>query len=188
MMPNHSHEVSRVEETSKRNGLFPVRRNGRMEWLSYEQLFAAGHRLWLKGQYSTASSVFEELAAAKDHGPRAAIFLAHCHAMLGDFGRCSSSLNRALPRESYRDAASRLHDLFVYWKVGLLVEVRTDLLRLVDDFPELPSISLLLGDLLFMNGSVTKSKRFLMHAISQDTQDGTIALAAKWTLEAAENN
>ncbi len=69
MMPNHSHEVSRVEETSKRNGLFPVRRNGRMEWLSYEQLFAAGHRLWLKGQYSTASSVFEELAAAKDHGP-----------------------------------------------------------------------------------------------------------------------
>lgn len=187
-MPNHSRETSQVEENSGRNGLFPVRRNGRLEWLSYEQLFAAGHRLWLKGQYSTAATVFEELAAAKDHGPRAAIFLAHCHAMLGDFGRCSASLNRALPRETFRDAAARLHDLFVFWKVGLLVEVRTDLIRLSEDFPELPSISLLLGDLLFMNGAVNRSRRFLQQAIHCDEPNGAVAEAARWTLGAAENN
>lgn len=171
--------------TSRR---FTVNRNGRMEKLTFEQLFATGHRLWMRKDYETARSVFTELMQASDRGPRAAIFLAHCHAMLGDYGSCSATLNRALPKDEYGDVATRLHDAFVFWKVGLFVDVRKELSTMTERWPSLPSLSLILGDLFLMTGAMRRSKQFLLQAIRNDRQAGGVALAAESSLRAIELN
>ncbi len=44
-------------------------------------------------------------------------------------------LFNALPKDQFGDAASRLHDTFVLWKVGLFVDAKEGLQSLAMDFP-----------------------------------------------------
>lgn len=167
---------------------FVVCRNGRKIKLTYPELFATGHRIWLKGDYKTARKIFKQLQSVDDRGPRAHIFLAHCLAMEGDYAGCSSVLHRALPKDEFGDAASRLHDIFVFWKVGLYVDVKQGLKALALEYSDLPSFSLMLADLLHSTGSDSLSKKFLLRAIHNDRSDGGVAMSAKAALQAIANN
>ncbi len=167
---------------------FSVRRNGRKEQLTYSQLFAAAHRIWSAGNFQKAKQIFAELSAIADRGPRAQIFLAHCHVMLGDYAKCSSILNRSLPKEVYGDAAGQLHDAFVLWKVGLFVDVKNGLKSLALAHAKLPVFSLLLADLLQSTGAQELSARFFRRAVDNDRPDGAVALAARSTLKSMSNN
>lgn len=167
---------------------FTVCRNGRKVTLTFPQLFATGHRVWLKGDYKTAKAIFRELSSVNDRGPRACMFLAHCHVMEGDYAGCSSVLHRALPKNEFGDAASRLHDTFVLWKVGLFVDVKEALKSLARDYANLPTFSLMLADLLHSTGSESLSEKFLRRAIHNDRPDGGVALSAKSTLQSITQN
>lgn len=161
---------------------FKVCRNGRKVELTFSELFAAGHRIWLRGDYLTAKEIFKLLQSENEQGPRVGIFLAHCMVMEGDFGGCSSVLHRDLPEIDFRDAASRLHDTFVFWKTGLFVDVKESLKSLAEEFSNLPSLSLMLADLLHTTGSDLQSMRFLRRAIRYDRPAGGVAMSAKAVL------
>lgn len=167
---------------------FKVRRNGQNVTLTFAQLFAAGHRVWIKGDYRTAKQIFQELADVSEGIPRAHIFLAHCLVMEDDYSGCSSVLHRALPRDVYGNAASRLHDTFVLWRVGLFVDAKEGLKSLAMDFSELPTFSLMLADLLYQAGSESLSVKFLRRAIQLDDADGGVSLSANSMLQMISQN
>ncbi|MFO0977984.1 MAG: hypothetical protein U0996_16380 [Planctomycetaceae bacterium] len=158
--------------------MYTVRRGDRCEQWTYETLFDYGHRLLMKGKYDSGAAVFAELASAKDYEPKASVFLAWCHAMRDDYAGSSATLSRALPRDMYGDVASRLHDLFVLWRVGLFLDVKKELTQLAAGHPELPSLCLLLGDLLKTCGADRLSRRFYRKAIELDRPDGAISRSA----------
>jgi thioredoxin-like negative regulator of GroEL len=168
--------------------VFKIRRNGRVERLTYQELYTAGHRAWLNGSFHSAQRIFEEMSAAVSCGPRVEILRAQCLAMQSDFSGCSSVLHRALPEDQYDQAAGQLHDLFVLWKVGLLVEVKSGLQQLILEHPELPVLSLLLADLLQMSGAYALSEQFLRQAVEGDSVDGAIAFAACESLRKLNQN
>ena len=176
-----------TNNTSSNDKRFTVYRNGQKQELTYAQLFSAAHRKWHRRKFEIAKAIFEQLATVKDRGPRADIFLAHCHAMLGDFGQCSSILHRALPQELYGNAASRLHDTFVFWNVGLFVDVKNAMKALAAEYKELPSLSLILAQLLHATGARRLSARYLRRAMEHDRKNGAIALSAGTQLQRLEN-
>ncbi len=165
-----------------------VTRNGRRERLSYQIVFGLAHRMWQRSNYAAAEKVFGELSAFSDRGPRAAIFLAHCHSMRGDYAACSMVLHNALPRDVYSDTAARLHDAFVFWKVGLYLDVKQLLKSLALEHVELPSLSLILAELLLNSGAKRQSAHFLRQAIRHDLPTGAIRLAADAALKKMEDN
>lgn len=167
---------------------FTVVRNGQRVKLTFAQLFAVGHRTWRKGEYLKAKQIFQELASVSPGIPRAHIFLAHCLVMEGDYAGCSSVLHRALPKDDYGNAASRLHDTLVLWKVGLFVDAKEGLKSLAMDFAELPTFSLMLADLLYQAGSEMLSQKFLRRAIELDRPEGGVSLSAKSMLQSFSNN
>lgn len=170
---------------------FTIRRGDRCEQWSFETLFDYGHRLLLKGKYEVGASVFAQLATSQDRGPGAHVLLAWCHAMRDDYSGSSATLHRALPREKYGDVASRLHDLFVLWRVGLFLDVKNELTQLASAHPELPSLCLLLGDLLKACGADKLSRCFYRRAIELDHPDGAISRSADSILKQSghrENN
>jgi hypothetical protein len=176
------------QDLNSQTPVFAVRRNGRNVTLTFPQLFATGYRVWQKGDYKTAKEIFKELHSVDDGGPRAHIFLAHCLVMEGDYAGCSSVFHRALPKDKFGDAASRLHDIFVLWKVGLFVDVKEGLQSLVIDFPWLPTLSLMLAELLHRSGAEVLSEKYLRRAIHYDRPEGGVALAAKSFLRSISHN
>jgi hypothetical protein len=162
---------------------FFVRLNGGTVRMSFAKLFAAGHHVWLNSEFRTARKIFELLSTVAGRGPRAQIFLAHCLAMEGDYGGCSTVLHRALPREEFGDAASQLHDTFVLWKAGLFVDVKDGLKTLAIEFPNIPTFSLMLGDLLRRNGCDSVARKYFLRAIRNDRPGGGVGLSARALLQ-----
>ena len=184
MIPTSSSQQDVNSEAST----YTVCRNGKKTKFTYPELFAAAHRIWLKGDYVTAKEIFKQLQSDHSRGPRAHIFLAHCLVMEGDYAGCSSVLHRALPKEDFGDAASRLHDTFVLWKVGLYVDVKQSLKSLALDYANVPTFSLMLADLLHSTGSDSLSEKYLRRAIQHDRPEGGVALSAQYALRAMSNN
>jgi hypothetical protein len=167
---------------------FAVVRNGQHECLTASQLFVVAYGIWHKGDYKTAKTIFEQLSAETDCLPRVRIFLASCQVMLGDYSACSATLVRALPKDIYGDAAARLHDAFVLWKVGLYVDVKDSLKSLAMEHAELPSLNLLLAELLRSMGADGLSERFFRRAIHYDDPHGGVRRAARLALESISGN
>jgi hypothetical protein len=158
--------------------LFTVRNGDHREQWSYEALFEFGHRLLLKGKFDTAARVFETLAQTEDGTVRAHVFLAFCHTMRNDYAAGSATLHRAFSGSEQSEVAARLHDVFVLWKVGLFLEVKEELMQLSTAHPELPSLSLLLGDLLKSCGAERLSRHFYRRALETDQPHGAVSLCA----------
>jgi hypothetical protein len=158
---------------------FSIRQGSEIVQLTYEQLFAAGYKLWLARKYEHAATIFERLTAASDRGPRAHIFLAHCRAMLEDYGGCCAALNEALGEERYGMAATDLHDAFVYWRVGLWSDVKQTLGKIVSDHPDLPTPCLLLASLASRSGNRRLVARYLQMAVKRDRSGGAIGQVAR---------
>ncbi len=162
-----------------------VERDGQLVQLSYQKLFAIGHKLWVSDEFEAASKVFEKLCEVSDRGPRAHILLAHCQAMCGDYAKCCRTLSLGLPATHFGRAGSDLHVAFVMWKCGLFQDVKAGLKTVIADHPELPTPCLLLADLLTHFGSKEEPVRLLKAAIQRDRPDGAIALIAQEELPSA---
>jgi len=163
---------------------FKIILNKRRETLSYAKLFGIEHRLWMKRKFKTALQVFEQLATVSDRGPRAQIFIAHCQVMLNNYAACSATLHRALPSEKYGDTGTQLHDAFVLWRVGLFLDAKKMLVTLASSRPDLPSISLVVADLLRKTHAIKPLKELLQQAIDNDRPNGAVAAVAHAALAA----
>lgn len=161
---------------------YRVNVGGRQLTMSYQEMFRAGYRLLLAEDFSEAIRVFNLLSSAVDRGPRARILLAFCQAQVRDYTACSQTLNEAFESES-TDLEARLHEAFVYWACGLHKDAREELERIIEEHPDLPTISLLLGDLLARAGNRKAPPRFWKMAAQNDRQDGAVGLIARRELK-----
>lgn len=161
------------------NVCFEVRHAGHSTKLSYQQLFAEGYVHWLAKRYAEALKVFEALTTITDRGPRAHIMLSHCKAMLGDYAGCSATLSEVLSSDSFNDAATDLHNVFVMWKCGFFLDVKSGLEKVVSEQEELPTPCLILADLTMQSGGASKCSQLLQLAIERDRTDGAIAKIAR---------
>lgn len=170
----------------RRGPAFRIVRDGNTAGLSGSELFSKAHQFWFRGSYREAAELLERLIEDPDHRQRAAVFLAHCRVMIGNYAGSIAVLSQAFPREQFGDTAAKLHDAFVYWRVGLLIDVKRSLKELARENRESPIYGLLLGDLMQQSGAPEHSHRFYQYAIEHD-QVGSIALAAKDCLNQAES-
>lgn len=161
---------------------YRVNSGGRQLVMSYQELFRVGYRLLLARNYSEAIRVFNLLLTATDRGPRARILLAFCQAQLREYTACSQTLNQAFESDS-GNLEARLHEAFVYWACGLQMDAREELERVTEDHPDLPTISLLLGDLLAQAGNRTAPPRLWRLAAQNDRQDGAVGMIARRELK-----
>lgn len=164
--------------------IFRIHRGNRDVQISYEELFATGHKLWLKHKYVEAAKVFKVLSEVTDRGPRAHLFLAHCKAMQNDFMGCSGTLYNALPKEKFGDAAIDLHNTFILWRVQFSDEILKGLVKIVNDYPALATPCLMLSDFLIEQGKSSQSPKALRQAIKRDRPNGSISRIAKHDLAA----
>lgn len=169
---------------------YHVTRNGRELTMSYQQLFDAGYRLLLKGQYSESSRVFELLSRVSDRGPRAHLLLAFCQAQLRNYTACSQTLAQAF-EGNHSNLEAKLHGAFVFWACGLFVDARVEMEAVIEEAPNLPALSLLLGDLLARAGNQIQPPRLWRLAVQNDRRDGAVGLIArrelnKWTASHAK--
>jgi hypothetical protein len=152
--------------------------NGQLHTLSYEHAFALGCTLLSKGQPEQASKVFERLEPFTDRGPRAFIMRAFCEAAAGHFDQCSAALCRAFPGDSL-DVAETLHSVFVFYHVASRKEAIHDLVELVNEHHELPTLCLLLGDMLAAADNASLACKCWKLAVRRDRAEGAVASVAR---------
>lgn len=176
--------ITELSDPHKR--VFKVQLGGHTALMSYADVFARGHSLWLKGRYAAAREVFAFLAGLPEYGCEAGVFLAHCLALGNDYAGCSQSLRRALSDESHDHLVSgspavRLHEAFVYWSVGLLVDARAALLEIAAEWPEFSVVQLLLADLSRLSGRPEKAIPRL-RAVLRSAPESVAAIEAEQLL------
>lgn len=168
-----------VPQTANGDVRIPFRRNGRLVELTFEHAFAVAHYLWSKGRFEQAAQVFDVLSVIPGRGPKASIFLAHCRVMLADYAGCSGLLHRELDDEQFATTASTLHEAFVMWKCGFYVEAKQGLRAVVEEQTMLPSVPLILAELLGKVGNWTRPPQLLTLAVRRDRPNGAVAQIAK---------
>jgi hypothetical protein len=164
----------------------PFRRHGRIVELTFEQAFAVAHYLWSNGRFEQAAQRFDVLSVVPGRGPKASIFLAHFRAMMSDYAGCSGLLHRVLDDEQFATTASALHEAFVMWKCGFYVEANEGLRAVVAKQTELPSVPLILAELLGKVGNWPRPPQLLTLALRRDRPNGAVAQIAKRLLPDVE--
>lgn len=174
--------ASNLPQTTPQPLSYRVNSGGRQLTMSYQEMFRAGYRLLLGANYPEAIRVFSLLSNVNDRGPRAQILLAFCQSQLREYTACSQTLNQAFEADS-SNLESRLHAAFVYWACGLRMDARDELEQLIQEHPDLPTLSLLLGDLLAQSGNRKAPPRFWRLAAQNDRPDGAVGLIARRELK-----
>lgn len=164
---------------------FAVKHNGTVEQMTYQQVFAAGYNLWAAHDYEQAGQVFSHLTGITTRGPKAHILWAHCCAMQGEYAECCRVLSEGLPEEAYGKASITLHEAFVMWRCGMLLDVRKGLEKVVAEHQELPSPCLILGAFLHEMGNTIRPPELLKQAIERDIPEGAVAEIAEKALPEA---
>jgi hypothetical protein len=160
---------------------FQVRINGHVQSVTYQQLFARGYNLLLSDHFSESIPVFELLSKVSDRGPRAGILLAFAKAQLGRYGECSGTLSEAFESsECHLDGD--LHSAFVFWSCGLYVDAKHDLETIIQQHPEFPTVSLLLGGLLAKGGNRRQPPVLWKLAVKNDRPNGAVGQIARKSL------
>lgn len=174
--------ASNLPQTTPQPLIYRVNSRGRQLTMSYQEMFRAGYRLLLAANYAEAVRVFSLLSNATDRGPSAQILIAFCQAQLREYTACSQTLNQTFEVES-TNLESRLHAAFVYWACGLRMDARDELEKVIQEHPNLPTLSLLLGDLLVQSGNRKAPPRFWQLAAENDRPDGAVGLIARRELK-----
>jgi hypothetical protein len=154
-----------------------LRVDGQEREFTYEQAYVIGCSLLEKGKPAEAAQIFGRLEEFPDRGPRAFIMGAFCSAATHEYATCSSQLTQAFEGDDLT-LASALHDAFISINVGIRKEGIESLAKLVDEHKNLPTLSLLLGDLLAKSENLPLAKRCWSLAVKRDRPGGAVALAA----------
>ena len=154
---------------------------GQRRELTYQEAFALGYALARHRHFHQAVVVFQRLAAVPDRGPRAEIMLARCLDELSEFDKAKEVLDHAFPED--HATANELQDVFVCERLGFTDDALHDLVELVNAHRELPTLSLLLGDLFAAKERFHKAEQCWKLAIHRDRPGGVVAAAAQHQLE-----
>lgn len=152
--------------------------------LTYESAFALGCSLIKKGQVADAARLFERLEEFTDRGPRAFIMQAFCEAARLNMAECSRPLKQAFHGEE-QAIATALHNAFVSYHVGIRDEALKSMIGLVNEYRDLPTLCLLLGDMLQATGQLPMARKCWSLAVHRDRPGGAVAAVALRQLKAA---
>jgi hypothetical protein len=185
-MPTNLMPATPVTESRDNPGgpTFVFKIGGKALKLDYPHAFALGDQLLHSGHLSSAKTIFEILGTVSNRGPRAKIMLAFCHARLNEFAACSATLAAAF-EDDKESISENLHSALVFQKLGFRSDAIDTLGGLATRFAGLPTICLLLGDLLSLQGDSDKASECWKMAIKRDRLRGGVALAANRRLRSA---
>jgi hypothetical protein len=145
--------------------------------LRYEQAFALACRLVESGRLDDASKLFDRLEEFTDRGPRAFIMHAFCESAAKHFDVSKDRLDAAFDAEKAQLAAE-INDAFVYYHVAGREEGIRMIAELVDKHDTLPTLCLLLGNMLRSRGDAALAKRCWSLAIHRDRPGGAVGAVA----------
>jgi hypothetical protein len=162
---------------------FQFRQGNRELALSYRQAFACGHALVEQQRFAEARQIFRVLAAVAGRGPRARIMLARCEAGLGQFKLCRQILGNIFRHETH-PVWEELAAAFVLWQLGLRGEAARALAHVIGQYPNLPTVCLLLGERFAAARNDAKAGYCFRLAIRRDNAQGAVSAAARQHLAA----
>ena len=156
--------------------------SGKERELTYEQAFSLGHSLLQAKQCKRARDVFAVLARTPGRGSRAKLMLARSEAEIDNFSACAEILHTIFQGENEPVAAS-LQGAFVFHTIGLREDAIREMLKVVNEHPDVPTPCLFLGDLFREVGKMSKASRCWKLAIKRDRRGGSVAIAARKELD-----
>jgi hypothetical protein len=146
--------------------------------LTLVRAFALAHSLLKSKEFKSAIKVLEAIALTGKYDARTRIMLACCKANIHDYEACNNLLKQVFPEDTTA-AIDRLQAAFVFDTVGMRWDAARELVELVNERPDLPSLCLLLGDLLASLGNSRKAAKCWQLAMKRDKNGGLVANAAK---------
>jgi hypothetical protein len=167
--------------TSEAPATIELRIGGEIRQVAYEQAFVAACSLLDHGQVGAASAVFKRLEAFRDRGPRAFIMHAFCESAAKHYDASKAVLDEAF-KDRPEDIANQLQDAFVSYHVGIKAEGRQALAELVDEQQHLPTLCLIMGNILQSSGDLALARRCWTLAIERDRPQGAVAATAEGKL------
>lgn len=170
-------DINKPETVSPAPAEIELTINGHVHRLAYEQAFVLGFTLLEKGSAEDASKVFSRLEAFTDRGPRAFIMHAFCECAARNYEGSKASLDAVFDGEQGEIAAA-LQDAFVSCHVGIRKEGLATIASLIDEHRNLPSLCLLLGNLLKSGNNHELAQRCWSLAVQRDRPNGAVAAAA----------
>lgn len=151
--------------------------DGKKHRLAYEQAFALASQILQKGDAANAARLFERLEEFSDRGPRAFIMQAFCEAAAMHFDRVSKPLTDAFASEN-KTIATALHNAFISYHVGIRQDGIDAMVELVNEHRDLPTLCLLLGDMLHSAGETPMARKCWTLAVQRDRPGGAVASVA----------
>ncbi|HUE72802.1 MAG TPA: hypothetical protein VMP01_18090 [Pirellulaceae bacterium] len=158
--------------------IFQFRIGNKAYEMNYQQAFSYGHRLLKKQHFETAALIFNKLSSVAGRGPRAHIMLAICLAGCSNYQGSREVLDSVFRGEE-AILAAELQDVIVMARMGFSRDALQDLVKLVNNHKELPSLCLWLGDLLEASQQMDKARQCWRLAVDRDGPKGAVATAAR---------
>ncbi|MGD9724018.1 MAG: tetratricopeptide repeat protein [Pirellulales bacterium] len=152
--------------------------HGKQHQLTFQEAFSYGHTLMAGGHFATAAKIFSRLAKVTGRGPRAKVMLSACAAGLDKYAVCEEILKVAFDGED-RLVIETLQAAFVYHKLGMQADAVREMTKVVEQFENLPTACLLLGDMFAEQGAAHKAAHCWRLAIKRDRPGGAVALSAR---------
>jgi hypothetical protein len=149
--------------------------------LDPQRAFVFAHTLILKKEYDKAATVLQAVVASKVEHPRPAILLAYCKAALKDYAASHDLLELSFPEEKQL-VADRLHDAFTYHGLGVKTDTLQELIKLSNDYKDLPTVCLILGDIFAEVKNLHQAALCWKLAMQRDGKEGIVAQAAREVL------
>ena len=102
---------------------------------------------------------------------------AYCEAAALRFDSCSKFLAAAFAGDN-RSLAADLHSAFILYHIGIRQDAITALSEIVKQHRELPTVCLLLGDMLHATGDTNLAGKCWSLAVKRDWPNGSEAIVA----------
>ena len=153
--------------------------------LTFQEAFSYGHTLMAGGHFETAATIFTRLAKVPRRGPRAKVMLSACAAGLDKYSVCQEILKIAFDGEDHA-VIELLQAAFVYHKLGMQSDAIREMTKVVQQFENVPSACLLLGDMFAEQGAGKKAAYCWKMAIKRDRKGGAVGLTAHKQLESMQ--
>lgn len=172
--------LQNVSAQHKQNGI-RLQTGDKTFIVSPRHAYAMAHTLFRTKRYEAAAKLLKAVASKGNEGPRISILLACCKAGMKDYAGCNDLLHKLFDTEN-EPVAESLQAAFIFDSVGMQGDAIRELLKVADEHPELPTVCLLLGDLMAAIGNTNKAAKCWRLAAKRDQDRGFVAQAAKKSL------
>jgi predicted negative regulator of RcsB-dependent stress response len=146
--------------------------------INLKRAYALAHSLLKSKEYEAAIKILEAISFSDHYASRTAIMRARCKVGMKEYQACKTLLQELIP-EDKSSVVDRLQAAFVFDAVGMRWDAAQELVDVVNERKDLPSLCLLMGDLFASLGKTRKAVACWQLAMKRDTNGGLVANAAK---------